>query len=146
VRHEIAETRAHLGETAAELKQTIAQRAGRAKQAVSPAHYASEYPWVALGLALGAGLALALTGAEAKTARAAAGSARRAGTAIGDGAIAAANAVADKLSRDSAPEPRDEPDRGERSAIHALLDDGLEEALVALGVTRDEVQRRMLSS
>src|SRR4051812_12428831 len=67
-RLEIAETRAHLHETAEELSAALSQKVNATKQRVSPAHYAREYPWAVLGLAVGVGLALGLSGADNKAA------------------------------------------------------------------------------
>jgi hypothetical protein len=153
VRHEIEHTRARIGETAAELKDTITQRVDEAAQTVNPLHYAREFPWIALGLALGAGLAIGLTGADAKAAKAAVEGAKSAGSAIGEGVVAAKDAVVEKFSgNDAAPptegaaEPSESaaPERGAWS-IYGLLDDGLDEILGALGVSREEARRRMAS-
>lgn len=158
VRHEIAATRGQIDATASELKATVSWRVDRAREAVSPAHYAREFPWAALGLAIGAGLAIGLTRADAKAATAAVDGAKAAGAAIGDGATAAKDAVVEKFSGDEAHPPEPTPVtetapgddtqmgfHGQMSAIHELLDGGLEELLGALGVSREEVQRRLSS-
>ena len=62
-RLEIAETRAHLHDTAEELSAALSRKADTVKQRVSPAHYAREYPWAALGVAVGIGIALGISGA-----------------------------------------------------------------------------------
>jgi hypothetical protein len=157
-RHEIAATRAQIDATANELKETISRRVHRAKEAVSPAHYAREFPWAALGLALGAGLAIGLIGADAKVTNAAVDGAKAAGSKVGEGAVAVKDAVVEKFAGDdgsqgvpSTTEARAPADAHEgmhtpaMSAIHELLDDGLEEILGALGVSRHEVKRRLSS-
>jgi hypothetical protein len=146
-RHDIADTRARLAETAAELKDTVSDQVGRAREAVSPAHYARQFPWAALGLALGAGLAIGLTGADTKAAAAAIAGAKSAGSAIGDGAVSAKDSIAEKFSADGdatpAPEPVDASSPGIRSetasAIHEMLYQGLDEILGALGVSRKQL-------
>jgi hypothetical protein len=151
-REEIAATRERLSQTTAELKATVSDQVGRATHAVNPLHYAREFPWAALGLAVGAGLAFALTGADEKAARAAADGAKAAGSALADGAVAAKDAVVDKLSGDDAPAPDrtatpEQESSGLRAqatrAVHDLLDQGLDEILSALGVDRKEIQRTL---
>jgi len=147
-RQEIADTRAQLGAAAAELKRTIAERVTRAEERVDPRTYAKQYPWPALAVALAAGLALAVTGADAKAKDAAVSGAQAAGEAIGDGAVAAKDAVVDRFhsSDDEAPAPEplatgDRPVawgytgiRGKVAGeIDALLQQGLHEILAALG-------------
>jgi len=154
-RHEIAATRAQIEATANELKETISRRVDRAREVVNPAYYAREFPWAALGLAIGAGIAIGLTRAEARAASAAVDGAKAAGSKIGDGAVAAKDAVVDKLSGEKTPEPTlaesAQTDdvrtafHGPMSAVHGLLDDGLQELLGALGVSREEVQQRLSS-
>jgi hypothetical protein len=137
----ITDTREHIAVTAAELRHVVAQRA----QAVDPRTYVREYPWIALGLALGAGVALAVTGAERKAAMAAADGARKLGGALADGANAAAGAVMHQFSNDdTAPEPAGTGDSGlrgrVRGAIDGLLYSGLEEILTMLGPSARRAQ------
>lgn len=150
-RNEIMDTRARLAETADELKDTVSQRVERAKEAVNPLHYAREYPWIAIGLAVGAGLAIGLTGADKKAASAALEGAKSAGPAIAGGAVAAKDAIVDRFSgSDDAqtPEPETEESSGglradAASAVHDLLNQGLDEVLGLLGVTRDQARRHL---
>jgi hypothetical protein len=125
-RLEIAETRAHLSETAEQLGAALSEKADAVKQRVSPAHYAREYPWAALGLAVGVGLAIGLSGADRKAA---------AGIAAGAGAVK--DKIADRMSSDEAEtvEPPGEPGIREKigGQIDQMLADGLREFMGSLG-------------
>ena len=140
--HDIAETREQIAETAAELRHVVARRA----QAVDPRTYIREYPWIALGLAVGAGVALAVTGGERKAAAAAAEGARKLGAALADGANAAADAVMHQFSHDgSEPAAAEAAESGGvrgrvRGAIDGLLYSGLEEILTMLGPSARQAQ------
>jgi hypothetical protein len=134
-RLEIAETRAHLHETAEELSAALSHKVDTAKQRVSPAHYAREYPWAALGLAVGVGLAIGLAGADKK---AAAG--------IAAGASSVKDKVVERFQADGAadvepvvaePEAPHEPSVRERIAgeIDTMLADGLQDFMKSVGVS-----------
>lgn len=140
--HDIAETREQIADTAAELRHAVAQRA----EAVDPRTYIREFPWLALGLAVGAGVALAVTGGERTAAMAAADGARKLGGALAEGANAAAGAVMHQFSHNGdEPEPAEanESDgvRGRlRGAIDGLLYSGLDEILTMLGPSARRAQ------
>jgi len=139
---DIAETREQIADTAAELRHVVAQRA----EAIDPRTYIREFPWIALGLAVGAGVAFAVTGAERKAATAAADGARKLGSALADGANAAAGAVMHQFSHDAGETQAAEVDesggfRGKvRGAIDGLLYSGLEEILTMLGPSARRAQ------
>jgi hypothetical protein len=147
-RREVEATRARLAETAAELKHTVSDQVHRAREAVSPAHYVREFPWAALGLAVGAGLAIGLTGADTKATAATIDAAKSAASAIGDGAVSAKDAAVEKFAHDETPTPEpeavDASPPGIRSeaasAIHEMLYQGLDEILAALGVSRSQLR------
>ena len=119
---------------------------------MNPLHYAREFPWAALGLALGAGLAFALTGADAKAASAAVDAAKSAGSAAGDAAVSAKDAVVEKFSGDDSPAPAPvAPEQSEESgepsiraqaadAICGLLNHGLAEILASSRMVAEGVQ------
>ena len=64
VRQDIADARLQISTTSAELQEAVSDRVTQAKQTIDPRTYIRQYPWIALGLAVGAGLAIALTGAD----------------------------------------------------------------------------------
>lgn len=130
---DVAETRAHLVDTAAELRHVVSQHA----EAVDPRTYVREMPWIALGLAFGAGIAIAMTGAERKAAEAAADGAKKLGGALADGGGAAMDAVMHRVTGNDEASGADDGSGGVRGkvrgAVGELLTSGLEEILTALG-------------
>jgi hypothetical protein len=154
-RREVEQTRAHIEETTAELKAAVGDRVTRAKRSVDPRHYAREYPWAAIGLAIGVGLAIGLSGADRKAATGAVAGVKKAGEAIGDGAVAAKDAVVERFhgSNDDAAAPAPQGDEivdasepgigGLRGRVSSAVDDllytGLQEVLTGLGIHRGPV-------
>lgn len=90
---QVASDRQKIGETANELRQLVRDHVDEAKTAVDPRTYARQYPWLALGLVFGAGIAIAMTGAE-----------RAVGGAIGDKAVDAKDFIVDKVKGEE-PDP-----------------------------------------
>jgi hypothetical protein len=151
-RREVEQTRARIEETTTELKDAVGERVSRAKRSVDPRHYAREYPWIFLGVALGAGLAIGLSGADRKAAKGIAQGAKKASESIGDGAVAVKDAVADRLHGSDAATPGDTAvvvevtethTPGFRGRVGSAVDDllytGLQEVLTGLGVNRGPV-------
>ena len=81
VRQEIATTRARLGETIAAIDATVHDTVDSTRAKVDPTRIAPRYPWLALAGAIGAGLAVAMSGADRKAAHGAVQGAKRAGPA-----------------------------------------------------------------
>jgi len=135
VRRELTETRLRMDATVAELTDVVSQRVDRVKQGIDPRHYARELPWAALGLALGAGLAIGLSGAERAAADGVVTGAKNAAAAIGDGATSARDAIVERVVGDADSEAivvaTAEPGlRGKlAAALDELLHDGLREIL-----------------
>ena len=75
---EIAETRARMSETIAQIEQRMSSRIESAKQKVDVADFVKRNPWPALAAAFVAGVALSATGADRRAARATARAARSA--------------------------------------------------------------------
>jgi ElaB/YqjD/DUF883 family membrane-anchored ribosome-binding protein len=98
IRHDIGRDRADIQAAAGELRREVQARVQRAKEAVDPRYYAREYPWIALGLVIGAGLAIGLSGADRKAATAVVDGTKKAGEAIGDGVVTAKDAVVERFS------------------------------------------------
>ena len=117
---DVVETREYIADTSAELRHVVAQRAA----AVDPRTYIREFPWIALGLAVGAGVAIAMTGAERQAATAAADGARKLGGALVDGANAAADAVMHQFTHDGT-EPQtagSDDSEGVRGRVRGAID------------------------
>lgn len=140
-RLEIAETRAHLQETAEELSAAFARKAQEAKQRVSPAHYAREYPWAALGLAVGIGVAIGMSGADTKAAAGIAAGASTAKDKLVE-RFQSADAEADVTPEPVVEEPH-EPGLRERVAgqIDTMLADGLRDFMRAVGLDGPQQNR-----
>jgi hypothetical protein len=140
-KHDIEVTKAHLRDTAGELGDALSAKVSRAKQTVDPTHYAQQFPWAALGIALGAGLAIGLSGADEKAASAAVDGAKKAGESISDGASSAKDAIVARFqgSGDETEIAVAEPvsqEPGVRAriatAIDELLQDGLRDLMQTL--------------
>ena len=93
VRRELEHTRARLSNTVDELADRITHPVDVVRERLDVGRAAREHPWMALGIALGAGVLLGMTGTDARAARATAGAARRAGSATKDGALALVDRV-----------------------------------------------------
>ena len=61
---QVATDRTKIDETKAELRQLVHDGVDEAKSAVDPRTYIREYPLIALGLVFGAGIAVAMAGAD----------------------------------------------------------------------------------
>ncbi|CAA9356294.1 MAG: hypothetical protein AVDCRST_MAG11-3831, partial [uncultured Gemmatimonadaceae bacterium] len=72
VRGDIAESRARVADTLAELEARVSGTADAVRRKLNPLEAARDYPWVALAAAAGAGIALSATGADRRAATAAA--------------------------------------------------------------------------
>jgi hypothetical protein len=70
VQRDIALTRERMSETIAELDARISHRVAVVKERVDVAQFVQDHPWIALGAALGVGVLLAGSGADATAARA----------------------------------------------------------------------------
>ena len=140
MKYEITADRAVLRSTMRDLRDEVNVRAQRAKETVDPRTYVRQYPWIALGLIVGAGFALGYSGADRKAAEGVVDGAKKAGEAISDGAVAAKDAVVERFSGDesepmTAPvQEAPSPGLGSRlgEAVHGLLQQGLDEIMVDL--------------
>lgn len=103
-RQQVDTDRMKIGETTTELRQLLHDRVDDAKTTVDPRTYIRQYPWIALGLAFGAGIAVALTGAERAAARGAVEASKKAGSAIGEKTVDAKDFVVEKVKGDE-PDP-----------------------------------------
>jgi hypothetical protein len=70
VQRDIAQTRERMSETIAELDTQIARRVATVKDKLDVMQLVQEHPWPALAIAVGLGVLLGGTGADAKAARA----------------------------------------------------------------------------
>jgi hypothetical protein len=73
VQRDIEETRVRMSETIAELDAQISSRVEAVKEKLDVSRLIRDHPWIALTAAVGAGVLLAGTGADAKAVRAAKG-------------------------------------------------------------------------
>jgi hypothetical protein len=105
VRRDIADTRARLSDTLAELDQRVDTVKHVVTKTANPIPAIREHPWLALGIALGAGVAIAMSGADRTAVVAAKSGARKAGPALKDGVRSAMHGVKDAFSGDDAHEP-----------------------------------------
>lgn len=161
-RDDIRATQQHIGETVAEIESRISETTSDVARRANPLTYAREYPWIAVGLAVGAGLAIALTGADARAANAVASGVKRGGKASVDAAGATKEKVVDLLHRgggeasDEAEGPAYVPAPDSRTdrtggfvdtavgrAITGLLVEGLDDVLTGLGRQRPSAERRL---
>ena len=100
VQRDIALTRERMSETIAQLDARISDRVATVKQKLDVAQLVQEHPWPALVAAVGVGLLLAGTGADAKAARATVTAAKRAPGTTADLARRGWDAAASKLRGD----------------------------------------------
>jgi hypothetical protein len=84
VQRDIALTRERMSETIAELDAQISDRVATVKERLDVMHVVQQHPWPALAVAVGLGVLLAGTGADAKAARAAVRAAKGAPRATAD--------------------------------------------------------------
>jgi ElaB/YqjD/DUF883 family membrane-anchored ribosome-binding protein len=88
VRRDLELTRARMSETVDELANRITQPVQVLRQRLDARRAVREHPWLALGVAIAAGVLLGSTRADVKAARATTAAARRAGSAARGGAVA----------------------------------------------------------
>ncbi len=100
VQRDIALTRERMSETIAELDARISDRVAVVKEKLDLAQLVQDHPWPALAVALGLGVLLAGTGAEAKAARATVRVAKGAPGATADLARRGWDAAASVVRRD----------------------------------------------
>lgn len=100
VQRDIALTRERMSETIAELDARISNRIAAVKEKVDLMQLAREHPWPALAVALGVGVLLAGTGADAKAARATVRAAKAAPRTTADLARRGWDAAASKVRGD----------------------------------------------
>jgi hypothetical protein len=141
VKYEITTDRAGLRSNPSELRDEVNRRARQVKETVDPRTYAREYPWIALGLVIGAGFALGYSGADRKAAEGVVEGAKKAGEAITDGTAAAKDAVIERFSGHDDASPTAEPAKAARpsgiggrlgEAVQGLLRQGLDEIMTDL--------------
>lgn len=113
---QVVDDRKRIDETASELREVLHQHVDEAKTAVDPRTYIREYPWIALGLVFGAGVAIAMTGADRAAAHGVVDASRSAGSALGEKAVDAKDFVVDKVKGDE-PDPLIYADGGAESPI-----------------------------
>ena len=100
VQRDIALTRERMSETIAELDARISSRVAVVKERLDLKQWAQEHPWPALAIALGVGVLLAGTGADAKAARATVRAAKAAPGTTADLARRGWSAAASKVHGD----------------------------------------------
>jgi ElaB/YqjD/DUF883 family membrane-anchored ribosome-binding protein len=134
VQRDIAQTRQRMSETIAELDARISGRVAMVTERLDLKQLIEDHPWPALAVALGLGVLLAGTGADAKAARATVRAAKGAPGATADLARRGWDAAAGAVRRD---------DNGERDAdLEAGLADRVRSTITrAIGV--DELMSQM---
>ena len=139
IRYDMTITRAELDGTIGEIKSTIRSRADDVRTTVREttdlAQHTRDNPWIAIGLAVAAGVAVGVSGAERKAAQAVVAGGSSAASAITDGVSSAKDAVVAKLHRsDDEPAKPEKPGVRERLAddIQTLLYEGLDDILRSL--------------
>jgi ElaB/YqjD/DUF883 family membrane-anchored ribosome-binding protein len=100
VHRDIALTRERMSETIAELDTRISHRVATVKEKLDVIQLAQEHPWPALAIAVGLGVLLGGTGADAKAARATVRAAKAAPGATADLASRGLNAAKGLVGRD----------------------------------------------
>lgn len=133
VRQDIAETRERISDTLEALESRVTSVKTVVTRNVNPLPWARENPWLALAVAVGAGVAIGMSGADRKAAVAAKQGARKAGPAMKDGAKAAVAGVKGAFRKDESAEERAtrEAIAGNRLAayggVHPYPEDSAEE-------------------
>ena len=148
VQRDIALTRERMSETIAQLDARIAERVGAVKEKLDPMQWAQEHPWPALAAAVGVGLLLAGTGADAKAARATVKAAKSAPGATADLARRGWDAAASKVRGSDAgdgdgaseAEPA-EPGLAERLRQTIARTTGIDELLGQMRTAADQLAR-----
>jgi hypothetical protein len=112
VQRDMALTRERMSETIDELEARISERISVVKERLDLKQLVEDHPWPALAVALGLGVLLAGTGADAKAARATARAAKGAPGATADLARRSWTAAADVVRRDGDEEAATETEPG----------------------------------
>ena len=105
VRRDIADTRARLSDTLAELDNRVDTVKHAVTHTANPLPTIREHPWLALGIALGAGVAIGMSGADRRAAVGVKEGAKKAGPALKDGVRNAMSSVKDRFSGNDELEP-----------------------------------------
>ena len=113
---QVVDDRKKIDDTTAEIRQLLHDRVDGAKKTIDPRTYIREYPWVALGLVFGAGVAIAMTGADRAAAKGVVDAAKSAGGALGDKAGDAKDFVVEKVKGEE-PDPLIYADGGAEKPI-----------------------------
>lgn len=140
-REDVRATREQISETAGELSDRIHE----VERKLNPLEYVREYPWAALAIATGIGVAISVTRADRKAAKAGMRGAKAAGSAVASGAAKLKDQAVDLVQHHDEAESGDaasqnanaaaEPSVGSRirdrfqSSVHGLLSHGLDELL-----------------
>jgi hypothetical protein len=144
VRRDIAETRARLSDTLAELDNRVDTVKHAVTQTANPLPAIREHPWIALGLALGAGIAIGMSGADRTAVAATTRGVKKAGPALMGGAKAAASGIKDMVTGNGGDS---EAVTGNRLASYGVLDGEEEERPSAthrvLDAVRDTIESRI---
>jgi hypothetical protein len=147
VRRDIAETRARLSDTLAELDNRVDTVKHAVTQTANPLPAIREHPWIALGLALGAGIAIGMSGADRAAAAAAASGVKKAGPALMGGAKAAASGIKDMVTGNGGDGDAAQALAGNRLATYGVLDADEDERPSAthrvLDAVRDTIESRI---
>lgn len=101
---QVAADRTAIGETVTEMRELVHDSVDRAKAAADPRTYIREYPWIALALVFGAGVAVAMTGAERAAAHGVVDATKKAGSALGEKAGDAKDFIVEKVQGEE-PDP-----------------------------------------
>lgn len=124
VRHRMSDTAAELGDRLMAPVETAKEKLGTVKEKLDVVQLVRDHPWPSLAVALGAGVAVAATGADRKAASAAADVSRTAARRTADAAKAGVRSVksgASAAATSTADTARTAPSRA-RGAIVGALD------------------------
>ncbi|MFN2563551.1 MAG: hypothetical protein ABR499_00900 [Gemmatimonadaceae bacterium] len=146
VQRDIAQTRARMSATIAELDARISGRVAVVKEKLDLMQLVEDHPWAALSVALGLGVLLAGTGADAKAARATARAAKAAPGATADLARRGWDAAASKVRRDGdgeheAPVEPAEPGFADRIRATITRATGVDELIGQMRGAAEELSR-----
>jgi hypothetical protein len=113
---QVVTDRIKIVETTTELRQLVHDRVDDVKTAADPRTYIRQYPWIALGLLFGAGVAVAMTGADRAVAEGAVDAVKKSGNALGEKTADAKDFVVEKVKGDQ-PDPLIYADGGAEQPI-----------------------------
>jgi ElaB/YqjD/DUF883 family membrane-anchored ribosome-binding protein len=133
-RNELTRVRDRMTDTAAELEERLTAPIDAVKEKLDVVQLVRDHPWPSLAVAIGAGVAIAATGADRKAASAAADASRSAARKTADAARAGVRSVKSATSDaadSTADTARHAPSRA-RSAIVGALDSLAARAALAL--------------